>query len=67
MLAANPVAPTLTSSPTTNVPSVTKPEIVFPRTLVTVNLEPETVPVKVLPTLGKIPLIFVNVRSLVQI
>ena len=66
-LAENPVALTDVSSPIINVPSVIKPEIVLPVTLVTVNLALELVPVNWLPTLGKIPLWLVKVKSTVLI
>ena len=36
-------------------------------TLVTVSLAPEVIPTKVLPTLGKIPLVKENIKSTVTI
>ena len=73
ILAENPVAPTVHNSPpppavgNINDPWVIKPVIVLPVTLVTVRRAPDEVPTTVLPILGKIPLILVNVRSTVCI
>ena len=61
-LPVNPVALTLTNSPATNVPWVTNPSILLPTTKVTVILAADWDPTTSLPTLGKIPLIFVNVN-----
>ena len=61
----NPVAPTWHCSPIIKVPWVTNPLITLPLTLVTVSLAVETTPTRLLPILGKIPLVNESSKSLV--
>ena len=61
----NPVAPTWQFSPIIKVPWVTNPLITLPLTLVTVSLAVETTPTRLLPILGKIPLVNESSKSLV--